>query len=172
MGVSVPDLLAQLQSSAFRDIAGARASGRIPISSALINRVVAEALQGTKAPIRAIDVRPKNGDQFDLVITVTWPFVPALKGSFTVEQQPKFPGAPVVVLRWSLLGAAGALASRVFNAFGKLPPGVRLEPDRLLLDIPMLVGPGLAASALPYVRSLELHTADDRAVLDIEVAVE
>ena len=172
MGVSVPDLLAHLQSSGLRDIAGARVSARVPLSSSLINRLVAEALQGTTAPVRAVDVRPSKGDRFELVITLTWPFVPPLKAVFTVEQQPQFPGAPVLVLGWSLLGAAGAFASRVVTALDKLPPGVRLEPNRVLLDIPVLAGGGPAAPVLPYLRSLELHTADDRAVLEIQLAID
>ena len=171
MDASLSELAAQLQSSGFRDIAGARVSARLPVSSSLITRLVAQARVGSTAPVRAVDVRPKPGDQFDLVLTLTWPFVPPLTAVFIVEQQPQFPRAPVLVLRWSLLGAVGALASRVINAFDKLPPGVRLEPDRVLLDIPALAGRGPAGSVLPYVRRLELHTADDQAILDIELGV-
>lgn len=171
MDASVSELFAQLQSSGFRDIAGARVSARIPVSSSLLDRLVAQALQGSTAPVRAIDVRPKADDQFELMITLAWPFVPPLKAAFVVERQPQFPGAPVLVLRWSLLGAVGALASRVINAFDTLPPGVRLEPDRVLLDIAVLAGRGSAASVLPYVRSLELHTTDDHVVLDVELGV-
>lgn len=68
MSVPVWDLFAHLQSSGLRDIAGSRVSARIPVSSSLINQLVAEALRGTTAPVRAVDVRPKRGDQFDLVI--------------------------------------------------------------------------------------------------------
>lgn len=171
MDAFVSELWAQMQGSGLRDLAGARVSARIPVSRSLINRLVAQALQGSTMPVRAVDVRPRPGDQFDLVITLTWPFVPPLTAAFTVERQPQFPGAPVLMLRWSLLGAAGALASRVISALDRLPQGLRLESDRLLLDIPVLAQRGPAASVLPYLRGLELHTAADQAVLDIELGV-
>jgi hypothetical protein len=163
--------LADLQASAFRDVAGSRASARIPVSRALLNRLVAEALAGSNTPIRAVDIRPRAGDQFDLVITVSWPFVPPLKAAFTVDQQPRFPASPVLVLRWSFLGGVGAFASRLITSFSRLPAGIRLDGDRLLLDIPVLAARSSATSMLAYVKALELHTLDDRAVIDVELAI-
>lgn len=155
----------------FRDVAGSRASARIPVSRALLNRLVAEALAGSSTPVRAVDIRPRAGDQFDVVITVSWPFVPPLKAAFTVDQQPRFPASPVLVLRWSFLGAVGSLAARLIASFDRLPDGIGLDGDRLLLDIPVLAARSSAASMLAYVKALELHTLDDRAVIDVELAI-
>ena len=69
-------VLKDLESSGYHDLAGTRASARIPVSRALVNRVVADALRGSSAPIRHIDVQPRSGDRFDITIAVTWPFVP------------------------------------------------------------------------------------------------
>jgi hypothetical protein len=118
-----------------------------------------------------VDIRPHAGDSFDVLITVTWPLVPAIKVGFTIERQPRFPESPVLVLRWSLLGAIGAIASRFMTALDRLPAGVRLDGDRLLLDVPRLAENTPAASLLPYVKSLELHTVDDRFVLDVEMEI-
>jgi hypothetical protein len=167
----VSKLLTDLHASAFRDVAGSRASARIPVSRALLNRLVAEALAGSSTPVRAVDIRPRAGDQFDVVITVSWPFVPPLKAAFTVDQQPRFPASPVLVLRWSFLGAVGSLASRLITSFDRLPAGIGLDGDRLLLDIPVLAARSSAASMLAYVKALELHTLDDRAVIDVELAI-
>ena len=104
-------------------------------------------------------------------ITLSWPFVPPLKVTFIVERQPQFPASPVLVLRWSLLGAMGAIASRLIASFDRLPAGVRLDGDRLVLDIPTLAGPELAAMLLPALKSLQLHTLDDRAVFDLELEI-
>jgi hypothetical protein len=164
-------LLTDLHASAFRDVAGSRASARIPVSRALLNRLVAEALAGSSTPVRAVDIRPRAGDQFDVVITVSWPFVPPLKAAFTVDQQPRFPASPVLVLRWSFLGAVGSLAARLIASFDRLPAGIGLDGDRLLLDIPVLAAHSSAASMLAYVKALELHTLDDRAVIDVELAI-
>lgn len=123
------------------------------------------------AHVRDVDIQPRAGDSFDVLITVSWPFVPVIKVSLAIERQPQFPASPVLVLRWSLLGAVGALASRFVASLDRLPDGVRLDGDRLLLDIGRLAEGAAAASWLPYVRSLELHTVDDRFVLDFELAI-
>src|SRR6266481_2802287 len=135
MAVNGAELLTILKSSSFRDIAGSRVSARVPISRSLANRLVAQALQGTSTPVREVDVRPHAGDRFDLVLTLSWPLVPPLTVEVAVAQQPTFPASPVLVFRWSLLGAVGALASRVIASLDRLPAGVKLEGDRLLVDI-------------------------------------
>jgi len=116
-------------------------------------------------------VRPHDGDQFDLVLTLSWPFVPPLKVAVAVAQQPVLPASPVLVFRWSLLGAVGVLASRVIASFDRLPPGVRLDGDRLLLDLPMLAARGPAATLLPFLKTLEVHTIDERIVVDVELQI-
>jgi hypothetical protein len=167
----VSQLLADLRASAFRDIAGSRLSARIPVSRSLLNHLVAHALQGTTMPVRQVDIRPREGDELDAIVTVSWPFVPPLKVAIAVDRQPQFPAAPVLVLRWSLLGGLGAIASRLISALDRLPAGVRLDGNRLELDIPVLAAKSPAAPLLHWVRTLELHTAADRVVIvaDLEV---
>jgi hypothetical protein len=164
-------LLADLQSSAFRDIAGSRVSARIPVSRALLNELAAQALRGTTTPVRQLDIRPREGDQLDVIVTVSWPFVPPLKVAIAVDRQPIFPDSPVLVLRWSLLGGVGAIASRLIGAFHRLPAGVRLDGDRLELDIAALAARSPAAPLLRYMRTLELHTVADRAVIVVDLEV-
>ena len=161
-----------LHSLTLLGLAGARASARIPISRTLLNRLVANALAGRDTPVKSVDVRPRAGDQFDAVVTVSWPFVPALTASFAIEQQPAFPASPVLVLRWSFLGAVGAIASRLTKSFeSKLPPGVHFDGDRLLLDLAVLAAGSPAAPYVGYVKALELHTLDDHGVIDVELAI-
>jgi hypothetical protein len=171
MDANVSELLAALQSSGFRDIAGSRASVQLPLSRSLVNRLVAQALRGTSTPLREVDVRPHQGDEFDVVLTLSWPFVPPLKVAVSVARQPEFPASPVLVFRWSLLGALGSLVSRVIASLDRLPAGIRLDGNRLVLDIPVLAGRGPAAILLPYVKTLQLHTIDDRIVLDLDVEI-
>jgi hypothetical protein len=153
------------------DFAGAHGSARIPVSRALLNRLVADALTRTTSPVRSVDIRPRAGDQFDAVVTVSWPFVPALTVTFTIEQQPTFPDSPILVLRWSFAGALGALASRLLSSFDRLPDGIRIEGDRLLLNLPLLAVQSPLAPMLGCVKALELHTLDERAVFEVELAV-
>ena len=171
MAARPSQLLEYLTSSAFRDIAGSRVSARIPVSRTLLNRVAADALQGTTTPVRSVDIRPRAGDEFEVLIALSWPLVPPLKVTFAVERQPEFPASPILVLRWSFLGAMGAIVSRLVASFDRLPAGVRLDGNRLLLDIPALAGPERAA-LMPALRSLEIHTLEDRLVFDIQLEIQ
>ena len=130
-----------------------------------MNGLAAQALRETKTPVRQLDIRPRNGDLIDVIVTVSWPFVPPLKVAVAVDQQPQFPDSPILVLRWSLFGGLGAIAARLLGSMGKLPPGVRLDGDRLMLDIPVLAAQSPAAPLLQYLRTLEVHTLDDRLVI-------
>jgi hypothetical protein len=165
------ELVGSLQSSAFRDVAGTRISARVPISRNLLNRLVRSTVAASPH-VRDVDIRPHAGDAFDVLITVSWPFVPAIKVACVLERQPQLPASPAVVLRWSLLGAAGVIASRFIAWLDRLPAGVRLDGDRLVLDIPRLAEGTPAASVLPYIRSLEFHTVDDRVVVEVEMEIE
>lgn len=154
-----------------REFAGAHASARIPVSSAFLNRFVADLVARTSSPVRAVHIRPVAGDRFEVAITVSWPFVPQLHATFTVDQQPIFPAAPLLVLRWSFLGLVGSVAARLIAHFEALPPGIKLDGDRLLLDIPVIAARSPVALMLVHVKALELHTLDDRIVLELELDV-
>ena len=171
MDAFASQLLAHLQSSEFRDIAGSRVSARIPVSRSLLNRLVAHALQGTTTPVRNVDIQPREGDQLDAIVTVSWPFVPRLRVQVAVDRQPQFPASPVLVLRWSLLGGLGTIASRVMSALDRLPAGIRLDGNRLELDIAVLAARSPAAPLLRWVRTLELRTVADRVVLVVDLEV-
>jgi hypothetical protein len=79
------------------------------------------------------------------------------------------------VLRWSFLGGVGAIASRFVGALeSRLPPGIRLDADRIVIDIAAMARPSGPAGAVDWVRYLtllEIHTVDDRVVIEIELAV-
>jgi len=167
------DLLTQLQSNRFADLAGTRVSARVPVSRALVNQFVARALQAQQPPppVRQVDIRPLDGDKLDALVTVTLPFVPPLKVALVIERQPQFPASPVLVLRWSLLGGLGQLISKIVSPQQKLPPGVRLDGDRILVDIPQAAAATPAAQFLGYIRGLEVHTVSDRLVLALDLEV-
>ena len=167
------DLLAQLQSNRFADLAGTRVSARVPVSRALVNQFVARAIQARQPPlpVKQIDLRPTDGDRIDALVTVTLPFVPPLKVGVFVERQPIFPSSPVLVLRWTLLGGLGLVISKIVGPHQKLPPGIRLDGDRILIDIPQAAAATPAAQFIGYLRGLEVHTEGDRLVLAVDLEV-
>jgi len=171
LNANISELLASLQQSSFKDLAGSRASVRIPVSRSLVNAFIAQALTGRSTPVKSVDVQPHDGDRMDVIVNVTWPFVPALTVGVTIERQPEFPASPILVLHWSLLGAVGALASRFAKGFNRLPPGIRLEGEFVVVDLPVLVAGSPVAAALPYIRNLQVHTMEGRLVLEADLEV-
>jgi hypothetical protein len=168
---NISDLLGHLQQSSFRDLAGARVSARIPVARSLVNALVARALAGSSAPVKTVDVQPQEGDRLNVTVAVSWPFVPALTIGVTIERQPAFPESPILVLHWSLLGGLGAIASKFVSALDRLPPGIRLDGQFIVLDIPVLAAGSPAAAALRYVRKMEMHTTEGRVVLEVDLEV-
>jgi len=169
----VSELLAQLQSTAFADLAGTRISARVPVSRTLVNQFVARAVQAQQPPlpVKQVDIRPHDGDRLDAIVTVTIPFIPPLKVAITIEQQPHFPSSPVLVLRWSLLGGLGRFISKIVGPHQKLPPGVRLDGDRILVDIAAAAAGTPAAPLLGFVKALEVHTVADKLVIATDLGI-
>jgi hypothetical protein len=171
LNVNISELLASLQRSSFKDVAGSRASMRIPVARPLLNTVVARALQGSSAPVKSVDVQPHDHDALDVIVEVKWPFVPALTVGITIQHQPRFPEAPVLVLHWSLLGGVGAIAARFIKGLDRLPPGIKLEGEFIVLDLPVLAAGSPAAVVLPYVKNLQVHTVEGRLVLEADLEI-
>src|SRR5689334_12267063 len=142
MDPAVAALLDDLQRTRFRDLAGARVSAHLPLSAALLNRMVADVLARTTAPVRQVDVRPRSGDRFDVVVSLKWALVPSLTVTVAIARQPAFPDAPVLELQWSLPAGLGMIASQFVGGIAPLPEGVRLVADRVLLDLERLASRG------------------------------
>jgi hypothetical protein len=168
MDAALSSLLDELRRTRFRDLSGARVAAHIPISAPLLDRIVADALRTRKTPVRHVDVRPLAGDRFDLVVTTTWPLVPPLTVTIAVDRQPSFPDSPLLVLRWSLPLGLGTIASMFAGRIRSLPDGVRLEADRIVIDVAALAHRSGAADVLPFIRSLEFHSTTDAAIVDAE----
>jgi len=173
MAPNVSDILNDLQRGGLRDIAGAHVFAHVPVSPALINRLAAQAIDGHRA-VKRVEIHPRPGDRFDVIVTLAWALVPPLTIAVAVDRQPEFPSSPTLVLRWSFAAGLDAIASQFTGSLNdRLPPGVRLEGDRVLIDIRALAArhPPLA-QALPHIVSLGLRTTDDRAVVDVEWRVD
>ena len=91
-------------------------------------------------------------------------FLPAIRIRFAIERQPDLPASPILVLRMVLEGVA-ALASPALRFLEVLPPGVRLDHDRLHVDLATLLAQYGAADALSYLTALEVTTAAGRVIV-------
>ena len=164
------EILRHLQSTGFSDLRGARLSGTVPVSERLINEIVASAVR-PGGPVREVRVHPLPGDAFSVRVTPTMGLLPSITVRLEIERQPELPASPVLVLKMATMGGLFGLASAALPIAGMLPRGVRLDGDRILVDLRTLAAERDAADLLPYVTGLRLNTEEARAVLHIDLSI-
>ena len=171
MDARIRDLLDRLQRSRFDDLRGAQASARVPIAERLLNEVIHHSLPPGGA-VKDARVRPRAGNKIDIQVKLARPaFLPPLNFTAVIERQPDLPRSPEIVLRLSSLPGVMSLAGGAAAFFNVLPPGVRMEGERVLIDIAELARQHGQAEALDYVRRLQVTTTDGVVVLEIELGV-
>jgi hypothetical protein len=177
MPVSDPlDIVRDLLGPQFQLIAGAWISGEIPVSEALVNRVIREQLgrPDSDAPITAARVEIHGADEMTAHVTLrASSFLPSLKVAIRIDQQPSFPDRPVLGVRWTLagMGFLGRVAAPALTLFKALPPGVQLAGDRLLLDIRRVLESRGLGDVARCVSVLHLNTRPGSLVVRFELRV-
>ena len=159
-------LFRRQQASGFEDLRGAEASLTLPVSERLLNEAIAESLPPSAA-LRELHVRPQAGDRFAVRARVgssSW--LPAINLGVAIDRQPDLPSSPVLVLRLKTSGLS-ALACAAFRLLNALPPGVRMDADRIFVDVATLLDARGLAPYLAYVNELRVNTVDGAVVLFI-----
>ena len=167
---SLAEILRQLQSTQFRDLSGARVTAAIPVSERLVNEIITGSLPQS-VPVREVHVQPLAGNAFAVRLVPKAAFLPALSLRLEIIQQPDLPSTPVLVLRMATMGALFGLASAALPIAGLLPPGIRLDGDRIMVDLVALAARAGAADLLPHLASLQVNTEDGRVVLHANIVV-
>jgi hypothetical protein len=131
---SFTEILKHIRESGFRDLAGARISATVPVSERLIDELAAESLkQG--GPIREVRVHPLPGNAFSVRLVPRAALLPSITVRVEIERQPELPSSPVLVLRIATMGGLIGLAASALPLAHRLPSGVRLDGDRILVDL-------------------------------------
>jgi hypothetical protein len=142
-----------------QDIAGANFSGELPFSNEIVNKLLAERLRN-HAQIGSIRVKAEEGDAVAIQLVPRTRMMPPVRLLARVERQPEFPGIPTLLLRWSM-PAAGPLAlfaAPVLSYFKAMPAGIRMDGDRIAIDLRELLRARGMEDLVGYVRSFEVHT--------------
>ena len=157
-------LLREQQSANFADLAGAHASFTIPVSDRLLNRIIADRLPRS-SPISELHLRAEDGNQVMASVRLArLAFLPPVRVRFVIERQPDLPASPILVLHMVLEGVA-ALAGPALGFLKTLPPWVRLEHERLHVDLAALMAQYGAAEVLSYLTALDVTTAAGRVIV-------
>ena len=157
-------LLRQQRSDNFPDFAGAEASATIPISDRLITRAIAERLSPS-GPIRELEVRANAGNQITIRVRLARPAIlPPVQLRLAIEQQPDLPLSPILVLGIVSQGLA-SLAISALKFVDVLPPGVRFDGRRFLIDLRTLLDHRGWGWALDFLTDLQVEAVDGSLVV-------
>jgi hypothetical protein len=158
------------QAAQFADLRGAQASASVPISERLLNEIIQQSLPGS-VPVRELRVAPRAGDKFVLRARVgTSPLIPALSVTAHIDRQPDLPASPVLVLRLEM-GALMSLAGPALRFFDALPRGIKVDRDRVHVDLARLLADRGLASYLEFLQTLEVHTVEGAVVIDLRASI-
>jgi hypothetical protein len=165
------DFLREQQATGFADFAGAHVSATVPISDRLATRLIADHLPPA-TPLRDIDLRASAGNMVTVALRLARPAIlPRFEIPIYIEQQPRLPEQPVFVFRVALPVGLAAIAGPALRMFDFLPPGVRMQHDRLTIDLRIFLQQYQAAEALDFVDRLELTTVDRAILVRIDARV-
>jgi hypothetical protein len=159
-------ILERLRASRMADLAGSRASAIVPVSERLLNEIVAAALPPSAA-VQDVTVQPRAGNRLRVSARLTRAaFLPPISLTLEIERQPELPDGPLVLRVMSLPGLL-ALAGAAFSLTSVLPPGLRLEDQRLLVDVRSLLERHGLGEALAYLESLKVTTEEGRLIVEV-----
>ena len=159
-------LFADQERHGFPDLAGSSGEGSIRVSERLLNGIVADLLEGSTS-IKSLHVTPRAGDRFGVRVSVAKPsFLPPISLDVAVEKQPSLPDDPVMVLGLSGLGGVLRFAGGFLKS---LPPGVRMEGERVFIDLRAALAAKGLTSVLNYVEALRVTSEEGRVVVSFKV---
>ena len=161
--------LEQLRATRFAEITGARLSLSIPIAERLLNELVTAALPPS-LPVRDLTIRPRASNSLQVRARVSkLDFLPPVTLTLDIDQQPRLPDTPLGLRLRSfpgLVALAGPLLSQKL-----LPPGIRLEGDRLFVDLRQLLERAGYGDLVPMIERLHLATDEGRLLVEVEACV-
>jgi hypothetical protein len=163
-------LFADQERQGFADLAGSDGQAAIRVSERLLNTIIGEQLRGS-ASIRELHVSPRAGNRFGVRIVLAKSFLPPISLEVLIDKQPSLPGDPVLGLTLSGMGGLLRFAGPVAGFLKALPPGVRMEGDRVFVDIRAVLAPHGLTSILNYVEELLVATEEGRLLVLFKAAV-
>jgi len=163
-------LLTRQRQRQFSDFAGAHAVVTLPVSDRLLNEALTEALPPS-APVRDLQLATLAGNRIRVRFKVgSATFLPAINLTLVIERQPELPRSPVLVLRMEM-GGLLSLAGPALRFLDALPPGVRVDHDRILVDLARLLAEHGLAELLEFAEDLQVTTTDGSLVVGIRASV-
>jgi hypothetical protein len=169
--VNIPNLFRERTGLDLGEFGGSTLAGEIPVTEALVNRLLAQKL-AQHAQIGSLRVQAQPNDSVAIQVVPRARLMPPVNITARIERQPEFPANPVLLLRWSM-PAAGPLAlfaGPMLSYFKAMPQGIRMDGDRVAVDLRELLRSRGLDDVVGFVRKLEVHTRPGGFVLRVEAA--
>jgi hypothetical protein len=144
------------------EVSGTLLAGEVPLRNALVNRLIAQRLATTQSPVAGVHIEPHEGERFTIVLSMRGSMMPDIRIEAHIEQQAEFPSPAVLGLRWTMpgMGRLSLLAGPALSYFKKLPPGIRLDGDRIEVAIPELLRSRGMGELMDYITRLHITTRE------------
>jgi hypothetical protein len=163
-------LFTRLRENGFSDLRGAHADVSLPISDRLLNEAVT-TLVPPSAAVRDLQLTSRTGNRIGVRFKVAAAsFLPPLNITLAIERQPELPASPVLVLRLEM-GGLLAMAGPALRFLDALPPGIRVDEDRIHVNIATLLAERGLSELLEYAEQIRVTTREGAVVLDIRAIV-
>lgn len=156
------------------ELRGGTLAGEIPLTEALVNRLIAQRLGRSQGPVESAVVQAHDNQNLTVTVSMRAPrMMPSVKIAARIEQQPEFPDPAVLGLRWSMpgLGPLALLAAPALAYFKALPPFIRVDGDRIAVDLRGLLQAQGLGDLVHYVRSARVQTRTGVIVVQFELQV-
>jgi hypothetical protein len=164
-------LLKQQAAAGFDDLRGAEASITLPVSDRLLNEIITQALPAS-AKVRDVEVRALTGNRFGVRAKIgAASFLPPVSLTVVIDRQPELPASPVLVLRLEL-GGLLAVAGAAMRFFGQLPPGIRIDNDRVYVDLAQLLDKQGLSGLLEHLEELQVSTTQGATILSLRAGIQ
>jgi hypothetical protein len=163
-------LLEQQAAAGFDGLRGAEASITLPVSDRLLNEIITEALPAS-AKVRDVEVRALTGNRFGVRAKIgAASFLPPVSLTVVIDRQPELPASPVLVLRLEL-GGLLAVAGAAMRFFGQLPRGIRIDNDRVYVDLAQLLEKQRLSGLLEHLEQLQVSTTQGATILSLRARI-
>ena len=170
MTVSPLDPLRPLFGEQLQELAGAVASGEIPLTSSVVNRLIAQKLAGANAPIVSAEIATTGSGAFIVHLRPKGP-IPLLKVDVTIDRQPQLPADPRLGLRWTVrgVGPLALLAGPLISRFTSLPPGITVDRDYVWVDLHAMLRAQGFGEVVPLLTGVRVLTAERGFLVQFEI---
>lgn len=166
----IEQLMNDVRDGRAADLTGTRVAGDVSIADRLLNELIATKI-GPESAIRDVTIRAEAGRARVTVKVARPSFLPPLSFVLSVETQPALPASPVLVLRVGMMPGVAALLGTGISLMNIMPPGLRLEGDRLFVDISALLEDRGYGWLFRYLRAVHVSFEPGRVVNHVEVEV-